>query len=265
MYSADPGTHHEHILLSVAATLPRAQAPKGEPYGEAADTIRSMRWLAEKLDNIQALATDGVLRGTHYRTLMRELGIIPCSKVTAAEAGTDTKARKPKKAFLGPHLCTRPDRTKAEVDITAIDGSPHIQTVTVDGEVACIPLIRKRLYKRGHPGAYRFYSEWDIPDDYGGGTVRLAHLSSDAGIANGHNREEVLRPIPPGDPYYRTLQGHRQGAEMMNSTLQYPKPRGRACTYSLDRQLIEVLAFQLANNARALCSYRKRTGAQPPG
>jgi len=64
-----------------------------EPGGEAAVAMECFRRLAPLVPGAQGIIYDTALRGVHHQTLLRDLGLIPVNRVTAAEKGAKDPRR----------------------------------------------------------------------------------------------------------------------------------------------------------------------------
>lgn len=56
---------------------------------------------------------------------------------------------------------------------------------------------------------WRLHGEYVLPDLIGGGTIRIRLDQTTEDVTTGFNREELLRPIPPGDPDHDRLMARR--------------------------------------------------------
>ena len=63
------------------------------PGGEAATAMGCFRSLAPRIPGAQGVIYDAALRGVHHQALLRELGLLPVNRVTAAKA-SDKKPRR---------------------------------------------------------------------------------------------------------------------------------------------------------------------------
>lgn len=86
MVAARGEERHARILLDVDFV------PK--PGGEARTALDCINRLAPEIPGAQAVVYDTAFRGVHHQYLMRELGLLPINRVTAAKAG----AKKPRRA-----------------------------------------------------------------------------------------------------------------------------------------------------------------------
>src|SRR5213593_2814948 len=60
-----------------------------KPGGEAQVAMSCFRRLAPLVPGAQAIVYDTALRGVHHQVILRELGMIPVNRVTAAEHGAE--------------------------------------------------------------------------------------------------------------------------------------------------------------------------------
>lgn len=77
-------------------------------------------------------------------------------------------------------------------------------------------------------------------------------------------RGEHLRALPPVDPRYAAIYGHRQRAESLNETVKYGLPNRRARSYGQARQHIDLIFTAMVRNTDALLHWRARTTAHAP-
>lgn len=176
------------------------------PGSEARVAMQCFRRLAPLVPGAQAVVYDTALRGVHHQVLLRELGLIPINRVTAAEAGAKTPRRRDgrrveKNVHVEDKQVRLAEGAKTTVRICARGGTVGISELTDRGDLHFLELRRVRTHRaRDSHGAYRWYNDYALPQGYGGGvvTVRL-HGNEDDAIRR-FNRTENVRPIPPTDP-----------------------------------------------------------------
>ncbi len=64
-----------------------------KPGGEAAVAMACFRRLAPLVPGAQAVVYDTALRGVHHQVVLRDLGLVPVNRVTAAEKGASAPRR----------------------------------------------------------------------------------------------------------------------------------------------------------------------------
>ena len=127
------------------------------------------------------------------------------------------------------------------------------------------PLRRIRTERRGREGQWRFYNVYAVPDDHGGGTIRLRLDQTDHDRDIGFNREEHLRVIPPDDPDHPVVYGRRNDTESGNRLLDDSMLRERAHTVGWRRQLVNVTCWAAVRNAVAVWQHCPDcVGLDPP-
>jgi hypothetical protein len=83
--------------------------------------------LAPLAPGAQGVIYDTALRGTHHQRLLRDLGLLPVNRVTAAKAGAKTPRRKDgqrekKSVHLEDKTVTAPDGTRHHLRLYARGG-----------------------------------------------------------------------------------------------------------------------------------------------
>ena len=126
------------------------------------------------------------------------------------------------------------------------------------GEVTLIPLERTKIEpRRNADGTWRWYGVYAVPDDAGGGTIRVRLDTTDEDRRRKFNRAEHLRAIPPSDPDYQRLYSRRSDAESINRALDDSSWLGRAHSAGRDRQLLNLIGYAIAVNSLALHRHRR--------
>ena len=147
-----------------------------------------------------------------------------------------------------------------------VNGAPCHRTFTVDGDPIVTPLPRLKTERRGRAdGGFVLYNVYEVPAQLGGGTVRLRLDQTDEDVANGFNREEHLRAIPPDDPDHASIYGRRNDTESGNRLLDDSMLRERAHTVGWRRQLLNVMCWAAVRNAVAVWQHCPEcVGLDPP-
>lgn len=220
--------------------------------GEAKYAVAAFERTKPNLPGAQVALYDGALRGKHLSELYR-CGYLPMARMTRAPGG-----RLPE-VHYGAATVRRPDGSTEQVQIHLVHGAPHLKEIGVDGEPILTPLRRA---KTSTAHGKRWYNEYEVPPEYGGGTVRLRLDSTKDDVSKSFNREEHLRAIPPEDEDYEALYALRNDAESGNRTLDDSMLRERA--HSVGRRGIQlnVLTWSIYRNAQARALYgRARVAA----
>jgi hypothetical protein len=251
------------VLLAARGAEPRARilldfafvADKG---GEAKTAMSCVDRLAGHVPGAQALVYDTALRGAHHQHLLRDLGILPVNRVTAAKAGV----RKPRRAegrrveksgFVEHKTITLADGTTRVLQVFARGGAAGLADMNASGELDFIELKRLRTHRaKDQTGRFRWYNDYALPVEYGGGTLTVRLHGNDEDAARRFNRTENVRPIAPTDPDFRRLFRIRNDAESINRGLDDSMYLRRAHSVGHRRQLVNLLGYALMVNGIAI-------------
>ena len=249
--------HHRGRIIVDTEWVPTAG-------GEAASAMTCFTRLTPLAPGAQGVIYDTALRGTHHQTLMRDLGLLPVNRVTAAKAGAkdprrDEGQREPKSVHLEDKTVTLPDGTPRTLRLYARDGALGIGELTDTGDLTFTELQRKRTHRNADKnGRYRWYNDYQLPDRHGGGTLTVRLHGNDIDRARKLNRTENLRPIAPGDPDFARLYPRRNDAESINRDLDDTLYLRRAHSVGAARQHLNLLGYALVVNAVAVHRYARR-------
>ncbi len=83
-----------------------------------------------------------------------------------------------------------------------------------------VPIARVKTERRADAQRYRWYNEYQLPEEHGGGEVRIRLTGNDQDRRRKLNRAERVRAIPPPDPDFSMLFRRRNDAESMNRGLE---------------------------------------------
>ena len=103
------------------------EARAGASVPASGDRAVVDRRIAADAPGLQGVIYDGALRGVHHQRLLRDLGLLPINKVTAAQ-GTGpnrkktNKERVEKSTFVEQRTITGPDGTEHTIDLFARAG-----------------------------------------------------------------------------------------------------------------------------------------------
>jgi hypothetical protein len=231
------------------------------PGGEARTAVDCFTRLAPHIPGAQGIIYDTALRGVHHQHLLRELGLLPINRVTAAKA-TPRKARRhdrrvEKNVHLEDKTITLADGTPRTLRLCAEGGALGIVELTDTGDPHFEPLPRIRTHRnRDKNGRYRWYNDYTLPARYDGQTITVRLHGNNDDRTRKLNRTENLRPIPPGDPDFERLFPRRNDAESINRHLDDTMWLGRAHSIGHARQHLNLIGFALSVNSLAL--HRRR-------
>jgi hypothetical protein len=233
------------------------------PGGEAATAMDCFARLAPLAPGAQGVIYDTALRGTHHQRLLRDLGLLPVNRVTAAKASANTPRRgdgrrQPKSVHLEDKTITDPTGRSHTLRLYAQDGALGLGELTDTGALTFTPLERIRTHRNADKsGRYRWYNDYRLPDRYGAGTLTVRLHGNDQDTARKLNRTENLRPIPQADPDFARLYPRRNDAESINRDLDDTLYLRRAHTVGHARQHLNLLGYALVVNAVALHRHRR--------
>jgi hypothetical protein len=249
--SADP---HGRIILDVE-WVPT-------PGGEARAAMDCFTRLAPNVTGAQGIVYDTALRGVHHQAVLRNLGLIPINRVSAAHAAVKAPRRTggrrvPKSTYLEDKTIETPTG-KQTVSLYARDGALGLGVLTETGDLHFEPLRRVRTHRNpGRNRTYRWYNDYRLPDSFGAGTITVRLHGTAADTARKLNRTENLRPIPPDDPDFKRLYPRRNDAESINRGLDDSLWLGRAHSLGHARQHVDLLGYALMVNGIALHRHKK--------
>jgi hypothetical protein len=252
---------HGRIILDVE-WVPR-------PGGEARTATECFIRLAPHVHGAQGIVYDTALRGVHHQVLLRDLGLLPVNKVTAARKGASKPRRsegrrEEKTVHVEDKQVRQPDGSVRTFRLYARAGAIGLGELTDTGDLAFIALSRIRTHRtKDRNGRYRWYNDYALPPSYGGGqvTVRLHGTEEDA--IRRFNRTENVRAIPPSDPDFLRLYRRRNDAESINRGVVDSLYIGRAHSLGHARQLVNLIGYALMVNSLALFLHRARESVSP--
>jgi len=260
------------VIVAARATDARARmildvewVPK--TGGEARAAMESFTRLAPHVPGAQGIIYDTALRGVHHQKLLRELGLLPVNRVTAAIKGADKPRRKggrrvDKSAHIEDKEVVLQDGTVTTCRLYARSGEIGLGELTDIGELDFVPLTRVRTHRiKDKSGLFRWYNDYRLPDSYGGGTVTVRLHNNDHDAARRLNRTENVRPIPASDPDFAALYARRNDSESINRGLDDSMWLGRAHSVGHARQHVNLIGYALMVNSLAIFEHRRR---RPP-
>ena len=212
----------------------------------------------------QGAIYDTALRGTHHQVPLREMGLMPVNRVTAAVIGSKQPRRvEGQRVEKSVHVEDRdvalPDGTVRTFQLYARGGAIGLGELTDKGELDFVELPRLRTHRdQDASGLFRWYNEYALPEGYGGRTILVRLHGTDEDKARKLNRTENVRPIPPSDPDFKEIYARRADAESINRGLEDTPYLGRAHSVGHRRQLVNLLGYALMVNSLALHEHRQR-------
>ena len=238
------------------------------PGGEAAVAMGCFRGIADRCPGAMGVIYDTALRGVHHQTLLRDLGLLPVNRVTAAKAG----ARKPRRAegqrvekstHVEDRQVTLSDGTTTTVSLFAQGGAVGIGTLTASGDLLFTPLKRVRTHRKRDKTKYRWYNDLELPEHLGRKQITVRLHGNDEDARRKFNRTENVRPIPPGDPDFQRLYRRRNDAESINRALDDTLFLRRAHSMGHERQHLNLITYALTVNSLAIHRHGRRPGDPP--
>lgn len=234
-YEPDAGLHFEgtgetaygtkFVMVAVRSGEERGRmildfdwVPK--PGGEASVAMDCFGRVAPLVPGAQGVIYDTALRGVHHQKLLRELGLMPVNKVTAAEKGSkkprrDEGQRVEKNVHFEDKEVTLSDGSVKTLRLFAQGGAVGMAEFTDTGEMVFKELVRKRTHRnQDKTGLYRWYNDYRLPEEYGGGTITIRLHGDATDVVRKFNRTENIRPIPPSDPDFKKIYARRNDSEI---------------------------------------------------
>jgi hypothetical protein len=226
------------------------------PGREAATAMGCFRELALRAPGAKGVIYDTALRGVHHQTLLRDPGLLPVNRVTAAKASAKRPRRADgqrveKSAFVETRGIRQRDGSTVTVSLYAQGGTIGTGTLLAGGDLVFTPLQRVRTHRKADNVHYRWYNDYRLPDELGGGTITVRLHGNDADATRRFNRTENVRPIPPGDPDFQRMYRRRNDAESINRALDDTLWLRRAHSVGHERQHLNLLTYALTVNALA--------------
>jgi hypothetical protein len=278
-FEGDAGLHIEgtgeeawglkFVLVATRDTLPNSRYILDTAWvptagGEARTATETFKQLAPHVPGAQAIVYDTALRGVHHQTLLRELGILPVNRVTAAsgsrkQSATSTKRQRIEKStFVETKTITTPTGERT-VRLFARGGQIGLSEPTDTGEPTFVPLERIRTHRNADKaGTYRWYNDYRLPVEHGGGGITVRLHGNDDDTRKKFNRTENVRAIPPGDPDFDRLYKRRNDAESINRHLDDTLWLRRAHSIGHRRQHLNLLTYAMCVNSVSNQLHRRR-------
>lgn len=188
-------------------------------------------------------------------------------EVTAAKTRTKQPRRtggrrQEKSTHIEDRTITLPNGTQRTISLFAQGGAVGIGVITDTGKRVFTELPRVRTRRNTDKNAYRWYNDYRLPDDLGGGTINIR--------LHGNTEDSRRRFIPrtsarsrPPIPTSKLLYRRRNDAESINRALDDTLWLRRAHSIGHQRQHLNLLTHAVAVNALALHRYRQRISDPP--
>jgi hypothetical protein len=258
---------HERVVLSFVPTT-----DGGTDGGTAVDEFLA---LADRLPGARAFVYDMALSAADQERLLPHA--LPVWKVKRL------KDDRLNSRNLGVHELRRVDGGREEMPVYAVDGAACL-VVSVGGEQWLVPMRRvqtKRPMRSKDKHAGRtVYNLYEVPENVAvparlrRASVMVRINSTSDELDRGQLRSTCLRVIPEIDESFDALFGVRQDTESLHHNLKERLWGGRARTFGLDRQRLNMLGYQVLVASTALLAWHLRTGGdigrfvgeyRPPG
>jgi len=248
----------KYVIIAARGTQPNSRIILDADYvatpgGEAATAVTMFSRLAELTPGAQAVIYDGALRGVHHQTFLRDLGMLTVNRVTAQTGVRNksnvTRKRVEKLVFVETKTVTT-NNVPTDLQLFSRGGQIGLKDLTDTGEETFVVLDRVRTHRNpDKSGRYRWYNDYRLPVDHGGGTITVRLHSNDDDMRRKFNRTENVRPIPPGDADFARLYPRRNDAESINRHLDDTLWLRRAHTIGHRRQRLNILTYALGINS----------------
>ncbi|MDQ4144014.1 MAG: hypothetical protein M3198_09780 [Actinomycetota bacterium] len=232
--------------------------------GEASVAMDCFRRLTPCVPGAQGVIYDTALRGVHHQTLLRELGLLPLNRVTAAVKGSKTPRRKEgRRVEKTVHVEDKIVRNDAggdtRISLFARGGAIGIVELDETGEPLFSELRRIRTHRsRDKSGLYRWYNDFALPAELGGQTITVRLHGNEEDTKRKFNRTENVRPIPPSDHDFKKLYARRNDAESINRSIDDSMWLSRAHSVGHLRQKMNLLGYALMVNSLTLHEHEAR-------
>jgi hypothetical protein len=258
------------VLVAARTTDPHGRVildiewvPK--PGGEAATAMECFARVAPLVPGAHGVVYDTALRGVHHQTLLRNLGLLPINRVTAAHAGAKTPRRADRRVEKSAHVEDKTitvDGRSTPISLYSRGGAIGIGELTETGDLSFTELTRFRTHRnQDKSGKYRWYNDYRLPDHLSGQTITVRLHGTAEDEARRFNRTENVRPIPPTDPDFARLYPRRNDSESINRNLEDTLWLGRAHSIGHTRQHLNLLGYALMVNSLALHRHRRHRPA----
>lgn len=251
-------SEHENERVNVGF----ARVPRGR--GDASvfmDLVEAVRPdFPPALGYVYDMAMDGETINRGYR-----MGLIPVTKVSLDNKGMPSSSAVCTATVIGK------DGRARDLQIWAYNGAYGIEVVTATTSLFVRLDLVQIKFATNSDGTQRAYTRLEFPSDapvpeaLRGARVmpRLDQCDEDLKRTikgRPYNRAICVRPHPEGSEGFEAVYGVREDAESFNNLLKQSLWNKRSHSLDPDRQFLDMLAFNLNRNIRALMAYEARTG-----
>lgn len=193
-FEADAGLHFEGtgetpwgtkwVLVAVRDETPRGRVIVEVAWvpsagGEAEVAVDAFARLAPHAPGAQGVIYDTALRGVHHQRLLRDLGLLPVNRVTAAVTA-EAKPRRlggrrvEKSTHVEDRTIALRNGTVRHIHLFAQGGAIGVGELTDTGELRFVELARVRTHRNADKnGRYRWYNDYRLPVGLGGSTITV--------------------------------------------------------------------------------------------
>ena len=155
------------------------------------------------------------------------------------------------------------DGEQITVQLYARNGAIGV-TDMKNGELEFIELRRVRTNRIADKSAFRWYTDYELPESHRRRTVSVRLHGDKCDKARRFNRTENVRPIAPSDPDFQRLFRIRNDAESINRGIEDSLYIGRAHSVGHQRQLLNLLGYALIVNGIASCTIAGDSSSRQP-
>jgi hypothetical protein len=224
-------------------------ADKGGEARVAQDCISRV---APLVPGAQVVVYDQALRGVHHQHLLRDLGLMPVTRV--ARSRTSKRGARGQRATKTVYIDTKTIRRGGQETVVRLYARGGAVGVFEDNARGAefIELRRVRTTRIADKGAFRWYNDLELPASLGGGTISIRLHGDRSDNARRLNRAENVRPIPPSDSDFQRLFSLRNDAESINRGLEDSFFLRRAHSLGRQHQLVNMLGYALMVNGIAI-------------
>ncbi len=235
------------------------------PGAEAKVAMACFTRVGPLVPGAQGVIYDTALRGVHHQTLLRDLGLLPINRVTAARANPKKPRRKLAERRVEKTVHVEGKKMKLKngksqtLSLFARGGAVGLVELSDSGEPFFTELQRVRTHRnRDLSGRFRWYNDYRLPDSHGGGVVTVRLHGNHEDSARKFNRTENVRVIPPTDADFQRLYARRNDAESINRGIDDSMWLARAHSIGHLRQKVNLIGYALMVNSLALHEHHRR-------
>ncbi|MFN2488141.1 MAG: hypothetical protein ABR529_00045 [Actinomycetota bacterium] len=236
--------------------------------GEARVAVDCFSRLALLLPGAQGIVYDTALRGVHHQKILRQLGLIPINRVTAAVGRIKQPRRQggrrvEKSAHIDDKRIRLCDGSTKTAHLYSHAGAVGLGELSDTGELLFRPLLRVRTHRlQDKNRLFRWYNDYLLPPEFDGKTVMVRLHGNEKDAARRFNRAENVRPIPPSDADFLRLFPRRNDSESINRGVVDSLYLGRAHSVGHARQHVNLIGYALMVNSLALHRGRARAPSE---